>query len=63
VVPAGALPSTQPKRHHDQFGRFAGLITVTDGRQTDHATQSVTIGRTAVKHTQMWPAVTLNMLI
>ena len=37
-------PSPQPKRHVDRYSRFAGRTTVTD-RPTDHATQSVTIGR------------------
>jgi len=40
-------PESIPKRHVDQFSRFAGLTIVTDrptDRQTDHITPSVTTG-------------------
>jgi len=43
-----AHPSPYSKRHLDRFRRFAGLTVVTDrrtDRQTDHATQSVAVGR------------------
>ena len=48
------ITSPQPKRHLDQFSRFAEFTSVTD-RQTDHATRSVTIGRIYVRNTAMWP--------
>ena len=41
----GSLGPPEPKRHLVRFSRFAGLTIVTDrptGRQTDHATPSVT---------------------
>jgi len=47
--------SKQSKWHFDQFSHFAGLTTVTDHRQTDHATQSVTVGRIPERSTAMQP--------
>ena len=43
MVPC-AHPSSYPEQHLDRFSSFAG-ITIATGRQTDHATPSVAIGR------------------
>jgi len=43
-----ANPSPRPKQHLDRFSRFYAGLTIAKDRQTDHATPSVTIGRTAM---------------
>jgi len=47
-------PSLQPERYLGRFSVSAGLTTVTN-RVTDHASRSVTIGRTYVRGTAIRP--------
>ena len=52
-----ANQSPQPKQHLNRFSHFcrAHYCDRQTGRQTDHATRSVTIGHIYVCSTAMWP--------